>query len=315
MAMKTAQRTFYIRPQSNELNDRTFDQELLPQFFHLFHRKSLSSLERVIFDLRRVAWGNPYGAMGIVMMAEVLRDYSPWEMELWLTHPNQVRRQKTWLGHIGLPKAMEGLAKIEGELDDETDVAERFRFLPITALPANRSDQMRLLTKIAVSTNDLLVNEFHYDAVQAGRFITALSELCTNIYDHSSPLGDVHGFIAMQAYQDTVKFAVMDLGIGIPKSLRSQYEDLEDSQIIQKAFEPGVSARESEARGLGLARVAEIVKRQHGVFNIRSGRAKVLLLGRQGRREIFKLQQKATFPGTQIGILLRRVQSELKETP
>jgi signal transduction histidine kinase len=312
MNTKLAQRTFFIRAQSSELNDRAFDQELLPQFFHLFHRRSLSSLERVVFDLRRVRWGNPYGALGIVLMAEVLRDYSPWSLEAWLAQP-QRRKRNTWLAHIGLPQAMAGLAAVQGDLQDEAELVSRFRFLPITGLPPRRADQMKLLKDVAVHTHAVLVREFAYDAVQAGRFITALSELCTNIYDHSTPGGEVRGFIAMQAYRDTVKFAVMDLGIGIPKSLRGRF-DLDDAQLIQKAFEPGVSARQDEGRGLGLARVAEIVEHQHGILNIRSGRAKVLLRGRQRHREIHKLQHRNTFPGTQIGILLRRVGSGKKET-
>ncbi len=308
METNIALKTFFVRAKSAELNDRAFDQELLPQFFHLFQRKSLSDFDRVVLDLRRVNWGNPYGALGIVLLAETLRDYSPWQLELWLDDPKQSRKRNTWLGHIGLPNAMKGLADVVGDLQDEADVADRFRFLPITRLPSIADQQVKLLKDIALQTHQVLVNEFDYDAIQAGRFITALSELCTNIYDHStSPGGKVHGFIAMQAYKDSVKFAVMDLGIGIPKSLRSRFADLDDSELIQKAFVPGVSARHEEARGLGLTRVAEIVGHQDGILNIRSGKAKVLLLGRQRQREIHKLQHALTFPGTQIGILLRRV--------
>jgi len=305
METKLAQRTFVLRSRSTELNDRAFDSELLPQFFHLFHRKSLSSLDRVVFDLRSVTWGNPYGALGVVLMAEVLRDYSPWALELWLGQPQQLKRN-TWLAHIGLPQAMTGLATVVGHLQDEAQLATRYRYLPITTLPKNRSEQMKLLKDVAFGSHEVLVRDFQYDAVQAGRFITALSELCTNIYDHSTPGGEVRGFIAMQAYQDAVKFAVMDLGIGIPKSLRSRYE-LDDPQLILKAFEPGVSGRMQEGRGLGLTRVCEIVERQDGILNIRSGRGKVLLLGRQRRREVHTLQHQSTFPGTQIGILLHRV--------
>lgn len=304
MDTKLAQRTFFIRARSAELNDRAFDQELLPQFFQLFHRKSLSNLDRVVLDLRAVNWGNPYGALGIVLLCEVLRDYSPWELELWLAHPNQQRKRNTWLGHIGLPQAVARLATVSGNLEEELELAGRHRYLPITILPNDAGKQVRLLKNIAMHTYEVLVHDFQYDAVQAARFITALSELCTNIYDHSSPSGDVRGFIAMQAYQNTVKFAVMDLGIGIPKSLRSRY-GLDDFELIQKAFEPGVSSRKD--RGLGLSRVCEIVVQQHGILNVRSGRAKVLLLGRKRHREVYKLQQKSTFPGTQIGILLRRV--------
>ena len=310
METKLAQRTFYIRARSAELNDRAFDAELLPQFFHLFHRQSLSSLDRVVFDLRRVNWGNPYGALGIVLMGEVLRDYSPWALELWLAHPNQQRKRNTWLAHIGLPQAVDGRAEVVGHLHEDADQPNRCRVLPITALPPSKDQQVRVLKDIALKTHEVLVQDFHYDAVQAGRFITALSELCTNIYDHSTPGGQVRGYVAMQAYQDTVKFAVMDLGIGIPKSLRSRFEGLDDGGLIQKAFEPGVSARHAEGRGLGLTRVCEIVERQHGILNIRAGRAKVLVLGRPRQREVHTLKHPSPFPGTKIGIFLRRVGPE-----
>jgi len=236
-------------------------------------------------------------------LCEVLRDYSPWELEIWLA-PSQQHRRNTWLAHMGLPQAVAGLATVKGHWEDETQLATRYRYLPITALPDAPAGQVRLLKDIALHTYEVLVNDFRYDAVQASRFITALSELCTNIYDHSAPRGSVRGYIAMQAYRDTVKFAVMDLGIGIPKSLRHRYS-LDDAALLQKAFEPGVSACEN--RGLGLSRVGQIVERQHGILNVRSGRAKILLLGRERHRTLYRLTQKSAFQGTQIGILLRRV--------
>jgi len=303
MNTQLAQRTFFIRARTSELNDRAFDQELLPQFFCLFHRRSLSNLDRVVFDLRGVRWGNPYGALGVVLLCEVLRDYSPWELEIWLASAQQHKRH-TWLAHLGLSQAVARLAKVKGQLEDEVQLATRYRYLPITALPSAPEGQMRLLKNVALHTYEVLVNDFGYDAVQASRFITALSELCTNIYDHSAPRGQMRGFIAMQAYQNTVKFAVMDLGVGIPKSLRSRY-GLDDAALLEKAFEPGVSAREN--RGLGLARVSQIVERQHGILNVRSGRAKILLLGKERHRTLYRLTQKSAFQGTQIGILLRRV--------
>src|SRR5574337_1247409 len=116
METQVAQRTFVIRARSAELNDRAFDSELLPQFFHLFHRQSLSSLDRVAFDLRSISWGNPYGALGVVLVAEV---------------------------------------------QDDPQLVERYRFLPITALPKDRAEQMKLLKDVAVGTHEVLVRDFH----------------------------------------------------------------------------------------------------------------------------------------------------------
>jgi len=311
MATTHAERTFVIRAKSSELNDRAFDSELLPQFVHLFQRKSLSELDRVLLDLRSVSWGNPYGALGVVLLCEVLWDYSPLPIQILLADARRQRRRNTWLGHIGLPAAVSELATVQGNLEDEAALASRYRYLPITRLPGEREAQSRLLKEIAIHTHAVLVRDFNYDAVQAARFITALSELCTNIYDHSAPGGRVRGFIAMQAYKDTVKFAVMDLGVGIPKSLRSQYADLDDASLVLRALEPGVSARQH--RGLGLARVCEIVERQRGILNIRTGRCKVLVRGRRRQRELHTLKQHTTFIGTQIGILLRRVAPEGKK--
>lgn len=299
MTVTHAGRAFVLRARSAELNDRAFDAELLPQFVHLFRRKSLSDLERVVLDLRAVRWGNPYGALGIVLLCEVLRAYSPWTIEILLGQARSPRRN-TWLAHIGLPEAVAELARVRGALEDAPELASRFRYLPITRLSGAPQEQGRVLKRVAQASHAVLVEDFGYDEVQAARFITALSELCTNIYDHSAPGGEVCGFLAMQAYRDAVKFAVMDLGIGIPKSLRTRYA-LEDAHLILKALEPGVSVR--HGRGLGLARVCQIVERQRGILNIRSGRAKVLVLGRSRRL----LAQPASFLGTQIGILLRRI--------
>lgn len=278
---------YYIVTRSRELNDKAFDDEILPQLLTLFTQKSRAPISKLIIDLRSIEWVNPYGALGITLLRRMLQR-STVEVRL----PHKKNKLLSWLSHIGF---LNGASA-------KTEHFEGYRFIPITRIAPNKADGSSTLHELVVKVQKLLVGDFDYPLLEASRFITALSELCHNIYDHSAPNGTPHGYIAMQAYRDTVKLAVMDLGIGIPNSLRLKHPIADDRKAIAVALLPGVSSQ--EGRGLGLYRVRSIVAQHRGILNIRSGCAKVLVTGNS--KEIRTYKQMGSFPGTQIGILLRR---------
>ena len=281
---------FCIVPRSHELNDKAFDDEILPQLSTLLHMRPSLQSQKIVLDLRSIEWGNPYGALGITLLRRFLCEQAQGRVEIRL--PNKNNKLLSWLTHIGF---LNGVSA-------KPEPVEGYRFIPITRIAPTKVGGSSTLHELVVKVQKLLGEDFDYPLIEASRFITALSELCNNIYDHSAPNGAPHGYIAMQAYRDTVKFAVMDLGIGIPNSLRRKHPIADDRKALAVALLPGVSSQ--EGRGLGLYRVRSIVEQHRGILNIRSGRAKVLVTG--DSKEIRTYKQPCGFPGTQIGILLHR---------
>ena len=108
---------------------------------------------------------------------------------------------------------------------------------------------------------------------------TAVAAAAENVLDHSeSPIG---AFIAAQTYRGTgLELACVDLGLGIPATLRrrSEYSHLGDAAVIQKALEDGVTSaqRDDQGRGAGLADLCKTVRRAgHSTLTIQSGHANV----------------------------------------
>ncbi len=132
--------------------------------------------------------------------------------------------------------------------------------------------------------------------------MTAVSELCTNVYEHSQ---DQYGCILIRKYTHqmagyvTVGLAVGDLGIGVRGSL-SVFDSQEHENPIyylRQAME-GKTSRTTGRGGLGLRRTVEgIATQNYGSFWIRSENASILSIGNTNRQELSSL---ANLQGTQV---------------
>jgi len=138
------------------------------------------------------------------------------------------------------------------------------------------------------------------------RLLSILSELCSNIHQHS---GDEHGCVMIQRYERStegvveVSLAVGDLGCGIRGSLSARYPKIgkEPLNYIYAALQ-GRTARLTGRGGLGLRHVEGIVQGYKGWFWLRSETAAILTYGPNDRREERGL---ALLPGTQAAVLLK----------
>ena len=109
--------------------------------------------------------------------------------------------------------------------------------------------------------------------------ISALSELCSNIYQHSQ---DRNGVALIQKYEKTtrkmvnIQVAVGDLGQGIKGSLEMRHGILASTagEYIKLAMD-GKSARDTGRGGLGLRRVEQILNENQGYLFLRSHDASV----------------------------------------
>lgn len=309
---------FVLTANFRELNDRNFDQLLFPQ---------LKPLDRIInegmaetgrfpdigcdgflIDLSRVTFANPYGALGVVCLSELL--YFPLGRKVRLILPRR-RQVGEWLARLGFLEAMQPTAEIPDaprpQRADRTHAAES-RYLPVTKI-ASWEDTYRAVEEVVKRCEPMLVHALQYDRAEAARHTTIVAELCQNIYYHSAPEGSSpKGYVAAQLTRGkNVKLAVMDFGQGIPATLRRNYPNEDDRTLIEKAFQAQVTSKLDKG-GLGLYRTAQIVKQAQGILNVRSGNAKVVF-SPQGdytqSGEPMDYQERFLYGwGTQIGILL-----------
>lgn len=130
---------------------------------------------------------------------------------------------------------------------------------------------------------------------------SALAELMDNVFAHSeSPEG---GFLVGRHYPhlNTLRFAVCDLGLSIPRHLRRMepaYLNLPDESVLAEAFVLGVSGNKVTHFGSGLPTVSDMTMRLGGRMNVYSGSAIY-----QVQSDIAgPLHVEKRFPGTLISI-------------
>lgn len=136
--------------------------------------------------------------------------------------------------------------------------------------------------------------------------LKVISELCSNIYQHS---GDLYGFVLIQRYQYIsrgevdVVLAAGDLGRGIRGSLAARHPEFgEDPLKYIQAAVGGSTSRESGRGGLGLRTVEETIAKEGGYVWLRSETAALQSHG-PNRHYLFK--NLVFMPGTQVVVEFR----------
>ena len=138
-------------------------------------------------------------------------------------------------------------------------------------------------------------------------FVTVISELCQNIFEHSLD----SGFLAMQTYtigkENIVRLVISDSGIGIAKSFELRKDIRYDSEahLIELALTTPISSKREF--GYGLCQVKSIVERLNGTILIRSGTSLISAVyhrRKRGASHIFQKNGLVLFNGTQISISL-----------
>lgn len=135
---------------------------------------------------------------------------------------------------------------------------------------------------------------------------TALGAATENVLDHaSSPIG---ALVAAQRYRDGLELAVVDIGLGIPTTLRrrSEYSALSDLEAVQLALEDNVTSTGEPGRGAGLPELIDAVGHAgNSTLVIRSGRAHLTASVRTAKRETQLLTPSSPVPGTWISVRLQ----------
>lgn len=143
---------------------------------------------------------------------------------------------------------------------------------------------------------ELLKREARATEEDLEHWITVLSEVTTNSFDHgikrmnkNSPV-----FIMGTAAKNQVRFAHLDMGGGIPETIRERAEKeqkigLNDADLIEYACQTGVSCRTHKGnRGEGLPMLVNLVNDTRGSLQIWSGNGLFQIKNRSTKKREIK---------------------------
>jgi anti-sigma regulatory factor (Ser/Thr protein kinase) len=254
--------------------------------------------EKFVLDLRDVEFIDPYGIVCLFVLARYLNSRF---QEVFFALPNN-RDTRNYLSRMNFIDTLEPLVKFTNTskydfhykrgVDSEV-------LLEVTEIE-NMEDVEQVTSRALNRINSILTEHLQYKEKDIAAFCTALSEVCSNIRDHSED----KGVVAVQRYVDKegrnfVVIGVADLGIGIKRSLGLRYNvaDWSDAKAILNALKPHFSR--FEGRGLGLPTVKDITHRYSGGIHVRSGSTRVYFLSQKAR-----FFHSSPFLGTQICLTL-----------
>ena len=286
------------------LDDKIFDTDILGQYDYIYDEAFpfLSSKGRL--DLRNIKFINPYGALGILILCEAILDSFGEKADLLLPGSSDESEVTSWMGSLGFLNMLQGVANVIG-VSPPLYNFNGPSYIPVSKID-NLEDVENVVVELFSKVRPILINKLNYKEEESYRAATLIAELCQNICQHSALEGEKpHGYIVMQAYKSSLKLAVMDLGRGIPKTVKSKrklYEKKDDGDIICFACKKGILCEDHFS--LGLYRTLEIIKGGEGILNIRSGNAKMLFDYRKRNSVGEKKIPTPFFLGTQIGIYL-----------
>ncbi len=183
------------------------------------------------------------------------------------------------------------------------------RLMEIVEIPNKERESVRVITSV--------IEEFRKRGSQILRFwmhgelvdyfVTVISELCQNVFEHSLD----SGYFAVQTYatgrENICRLVIGDSGVGIRQSFENKKPiDFDTTaSLIEMALTTPISSKRDF--GFGLCQVNTIIERLKGTVYIRSGDASVTGLYRNrkdGKPFIFLKNDLNYFNGTQISISL-----------
>lgn len=138
--------------------------------------------------------------------------------------------------------------------------------------------------------------------VRLGGLRTCMKEIFNNIYDHSTK---TTGFVHVQHYPtlERINITTSDFGVGIPRTIRSQYGNMSDARAIEWAATEGVTAQSRKNNmGAGLNYVLDYITSEHGRVVIHSYGGFLSAYNYHGDQRRKATNGAGRYPGTLIDI-------------
>lgn len=257
-----------------------------------FYAAALQSQQGTL-DMSQVTFIRPYGLVALVCAA---RHYHQKTGKRLLLSQLQ-QRVHQYLERVDLFKVAGAYLQAEHDLNERWDRTQpKPKLLEITPI----SCQMDVFTVIAQAER---IFRYWLHRRNLGNLLGVLSELCSNIYQHS---GDPNGIVTIQTHeavkkgQVRVRVAISDMGVGVRGSLEKRFGVLGDDPVDYLRFAlAGNTSRETGRGGLGLRIVEQTVGAGGGHMWLRSETAALLTDGVGAVRTWHNL---TNIPGTQVAV-------------
>jgi len=262
--------------------------------------------ERAALDLSRVAFMEPYSMLSFLLMG---RNYlrSNGEKLKLVNVPIHIQQYLTRMdffesGVFNMPEVLKQNMMFKRN-------ASSGRLLEVTMIPNKERQSVNVISSVIAvfrkRASQILKYWMNDDLTDY--FVTVISELCQNIFEHSLD----SGYMAMQTYrmgnENIARLVISDSGIGILKSFSGR-DDLEyagAAELMEMALTTPISSKREF--GYGLCQVNTIIERLKGVIFIRSGESSLTALydrKDKSSKYIFQRNGLVQFDGTQISISL-----------
>jgi len=262
--------------------------------------------ERVLFDARHVRWVDPNGMVALLCAgrASAARTGRPASFQL----PENADTAG-YMARMGFFRAAEEIFELDQRPPRRPsgDTAVLLEVMPITT----NTDVHEVVERVQSSAGTILSRTLHYPATAVVPFSVILSEVCQNILEHA----EAPGWVAAQVYnwqrrlgRHVLVLAVADMGRGFKASLTPEHsarfgDRWSDATALEAAFIHGVTRFPDSHRGQGIQQIRKQVRRWDGAVSIRSGSARIADVPEWDDQPPL-VQNLATFPGSQISIIL-----------
>lgn len=262
--------------------------------------------EGVSLDMSRVAFMEPYSMISFLIMGRNYLRNSGSKLTL-VNIPIHIHQYLTRMDFFrnavfNVPEVLDTGLMLKRNNSSS-------RLMEIVEIPNKERQSVKVISSVIAlfrKRAPLILRHWMNESV-IDYFVTVISELCQNIFEHSLD----SGFIAMQTYrsgnENIARLVISDSGIGIVQSFsnRNDIKYTEGSELIELALTTPISSKREF--GYGLCQVNRIVEKLKGIIYIRSGESSLTALYDKKDRtakHIFQRNGLVRFNGTQISISL-----------
>ncbi len=257
-------------------------------------------------DFSRISFIEPYSMLSLLLLG---RNYlrARGEKLRLVNIPLNIHQ---YLVRMDFPN--NGVFEIDNTLNEKYFLkrsAQSKRLIEITEIPNKERESVKIISHVieVFRKRASHILKFWLSDNIIDFFVTVISELCQNIFEHSLD----SGYLTIQTYsmdrENIVRMVISDSGIGIVNSFE-KIDGLDfnsHAKLIEMALTTPISSKREF--GYGLCQVNSIVEKLKGTIFIRSGDASVTALyhkKKKGAPYVFHKSNLVKFSGTQISITL-----------
>jgi len=263
-------------------------------------------LKSGIVDMSRVEFIEPYSMISLLLMGRSCLRKKGEKLQL-VNIPVHLRQYLQRMDFFN-----EGIFSVQ-ETAGEGMMLKRSaasnRLVEVTCIPNKERQSVDVISSVIALFRKRApgILKFWMSDSAVDYFVTVISELCQNIFEHSLDTG----YLAIQTYksgnENIARLVISDSGIGIMKSFGSRPDVIYGSgaELIEMAVTQPISSKREF--GYGLCQVNSIVERLKGTLFIRSESSSLTALYNRKDKSgkyLFHRNGLAHFDGTQISISL-----------